>query len=361
MNGLEDDQQQRLLGTVSHAVLIPKSKLSWDDWPQIQSDLQQVEGIHKVVPLYEHQVLLQSPYGIQGVMLQGIDPERQKDSFLEDHLEVGNASLLEAQPYSLILGRHLAQELRVTVGDYIRVISSEGALYSPLGFMPSQRKFQIVGLFASGAMGDNSFALTHYQDAMKLARQPLEHIAQIRLYLEDPLSLDEPLQKLQQEFPQQFEIRSWKRAFGHQLSAVKMEKRMMSLMFSLIILVAIFNIVSALVMMVHDKMTDIAILKTQGMHQRDIMSIFMIQGMLSGVIGLSLGLVVGVLLTLNFESILQTLGLFILPPGFKIPIIFDVVQLAWISGATLLITFLTTLYPAARAAAIYPAEALRYE
>jgi len=157
------------------------------------------------------------------------------------------------------------------------------------------------------------------------------------------------------------QTRDWRQDFGHLFSAVKMEKNMMSLMLSLIVAVAAFNIVSALVMMVVDKTTDVAVLKTQGLTTTSVMTIFIVQGSLNALLGLMLGTIAGIVLTLNLNEILTSLGISILGLGQTLPVQFSLAQLSLIILGTLFMTLFATLYPALSAARVQPATALRYE
>ena len=361
MNSLEGQQKEKILGAVPHILLTPRTTIEMKDWPAWRGETLTLDGVQQAEPTFQHQVVLQSASNIQGVMLQGIDPTITRDPFIESNLIMGRMKNLTEHPFGLILGTQVAQDLNISIGDTVRVISSQGVVYSPIGLLPSQRKFRVIGLFSSGSSSDSYFALANYKNATQLARLPSKNIQQIRLYLHDAFDIEHVRNEVAENFPDAFEMQDWQRTFGHKFAAVKMEKTMMAMMLSLIVIVAVFNIISALVMMVTDKTTDVAILKTQGMQKKNLMLIFMIQGMLSGVIGLILGVSLGLGLTLNFETILREMNLYLLPAGQSLPIIIDIPQIILLILGTLVTTFLATLYPAWRAANIYPAEALRYE
>lgn len=215
-----------------------------------------------------------------------------------------------------------------------------------------------------GSQVDAGVAYVHYQDAKRLMRQPSDEINQLRLYLNDPFNAPALAKDVQQILTEQgieATTSDWRDTYGHLFSAVKMEKNMMSLMLSLIVAVAAFNIVSALVMMVVDKTTDVAVLKTQGLRTSAVMGIFVVQGLLNAVLGLALGLVVGILITLNLNGIMATLGISILGTGQMLPVKLALGQLSLIIVGTLVVTLVATLYPALRAARVQPATALRYE
>jgi lipoprotein-releasing system permease protein len=215
-----------------------------------------------------------------------------------------------------------------------------------------------------GSQVDSSVAYVHYNDARKLMRQDSNTINELRVYLNDPFSAPALAPKVVAGFAKQnIEIQTsdWRQDFGHLFSAVKMEKNMMSLMLSLIVAVAAFNMVSALVMMVVDKTTDVAVLKTQGVTTSSVMGIFIVQGLLNALLGLILGTVVGIAVTLNLNEILSGLGVSILGVGQTLPVQLSINQMSYIIVGSLLITLLATLYPALSAARVQPATALRYE
>jgi lipoprotein-releasing system permease protein len=233
-----------------------------------------------------------------------------------------------------------------------------------MGPVPSQRKFTVAGVFEMGSQVDSSVAYVHYNDARKLMRQDSNTINELRVYLNDPFSAPALAPKVVAGFAKQnidIKTRDWRQDFGHLFAAVKMEKNMMSLMLSLIVAVAAFNIVSALVMMVVDKTTDVAVLKTQGLTTTSVMNIFIVQGSLNAMLGLMLGAIAGIALTLNLNEILTTLGISILGVGQTLPVELSLAQLSFIILGTLLITLIATLYPALSAARVQPATALRYE
>ncbi|MCL1124331.1 lipoprotein-releasing ABC transporter permease subunit [Shewanella surugensis] len=363
MNGLEGQLKQRILGAVPQLTVHAKAPLS--DWKAQIEKLKTLPGVIGATPSVSTQAMVQSANNIRAVQVYGIYPG------YEDHLlsaakrtSSGNFDALKSKQYNVFLGGELARLLDVSPGDKVRLLSGDGVVYSPLGPMPSQRKFTLAGVFEMGSQVDASLAYIHYEDAQRLMRQPPGEVKQLRLYLTDPFSAAELAPKVKALFASQgIEVSTtdWRQSYGDLFSAVKMEKNMMSLMLSLIIAVAAFNIVSALVMMVVDKTTDVAVLKTQGLTTSNIMGIFMIQGSLNAVIGLISGLAVGVLLTTYLNEITQALGLSILGAGQSLPVLLETDQLMTIIVGTLVVSLAATIYPAMRASSVDPANALRYE
>ncbi|MGL4612792.1 MAG: lipoprotein-releasing ABC transporter permease subunit, partial [Shewanella sp.] len=335
------------------------------DWSIQANALKALPGVQGIAPSVSTQAMVQSAANLRAVQVFGIFPElAQSVSFIAQHTYSGAFDELKSGQYNVMLGAELARQLKVGPGDTVRLLSGDGVVYSPFGPVPSQRKFVVSGIFEMGSQVDAGVAYIHYQDARRLMRQSSETIDQLRLYLNDPFSAPALAGRVQALLQQQginATTTDWRDTYGHLFGAVKMEKNMMSLMLSLIVAVAAFNIVSALVMMVVDKTTDVAVLKTQGLTTPMVMGIFVVQGTLNAVLGLVLGLSVGIVLTLNLNGIMSALGVSILGSGQVLPIKLEWMQLSAIVIGTLMVTLLATLYPALRAARVQPASALRYE
>lgn len=363
MNGLEGQLKTRILGAIPQ--LTVHTDHSFDDWQSFKGDLQQLPGVLGLAPSATTQAMAQSADNISAVQLYGIDPEAEKNlSVVAKHAYLDAFDSLSSGSYRVLLGSELARRLNVATGDKLRLLSGDGVVYSPLGPVPSQRIFEVAGIFEMGSQVDAGVAFLHYEDARRLMRQSPKQIQDLRLFLSDPFSAPALTPKVEHLFEAkgvEVSVSDWRDSYGHLFAAVKMEKNMMSLMLSLIVAVAAFNIVSALVMMVVDKTADVAVLKTQGLGRLDIMTIFISQGSLNALIGLALGLGVGIVATLNINPLLSTLGIAVLGAGQRLPVQLEPQQLVLIAIGTLLMTLAATLYPAIRAARVEPATALRYE
>lgn len=363
MNGLEGQLKQRILGAVPQLTVYSEQDMA--QWQQAAAKLMQLDDVVAVSPSISTQAMLQSPSNISAVQIYGIYPEiEQQNVALMNPRFHRSLAVLTPGDYQIVLGAELARRLSVSPGDKVRVLSGDGVVYSPLGPVPSQRHFYVAGVFEMGSQVDANLAYVHHDDAQRVMRQQAGEIKQLRLYLRDPFNASTLQPQVVAAFAEEgFSVTTsdWRDNYGHLFSAVKMEKNMMSLMLSLIIAVAAFNIVSALVMMVVDKTTDVAVLKTQGLPTASVMGIFMIQGSLNAILGLVGGVLLGVLITLNLNSIMSSLGISILGAGQSLPVQLALSQLSAIVIGTLLITFLATVYPALRAANVQPASALRYE
>ena len=367
MNGLEGQLKNRILGAVPQLTLI--NDAGFDDWQasvlSVKQDTRLQHDIMGIVPSATTQGMLQSSSNIAAAQVLGVFPELEQGlSSIISHTYSSAFDALTPGSYAIVLGSELARKLGVKADDEIRILSGDGVVYSPLGPVPSQRKFKVAGVFEMGAQVDASVAYVHYQDARRLMRQKPNVISELRVYLNDPFNVASITPLITDTLNQQgVEVasRDWRDDFGHLFAAVKMEKNMMSLMLSLIVAVAAFNIVSALVMMVVDKTTDVAVLKTQGLTTAAVMNIFIVQGSLNAVLGLVIGTLTGIVLTLNLNEILTTLGISILGAGQTLPVQLSLAQLTVIVVCTLFITLIATIYPALRAAKVQPATALRYE
>ncbi|PMG27115.1 ABC transporter substrate-binding protein [Shewanella sp. 10N.286.52.C2] len=363
MNGLEGQLKQRILGAVPQLTLINDAGFSdWQTQAKSLTTLPQVQGL---APTVTTQAMVQSSKNISAVQVYGVFPEYEQNlSAIVANTYSSAFEQLTPGSYNVVLGSELARKLSINVGDKIRILSGDGVVYSPLGPVPSQRKFTVAGLFEMGSQVDGVLAYVHYQDARRLMRVSPSEINELRVYLTDPFIAPEMGVTLTDKLAQQgiaIETRDWRDDFGHLFAAVKMEKNMMSLMLSLIVAVAAFNIVSALVMMVIDKTTDVAVLKTQGLTTQSVMNIFIVQGSLNAIIGLALGTLAGVTITLNLNSMLNVLGISVLGVGQNLPVIIASQQIMVIVVGTLIMTLLATIYPALTAARVQPATALRYE
>jgi len=274
----------------------------------------------------------------------------------------------EAGSFDFIRGKALARLLGVSLGDKVTVVTQQ-IRFTPAGAMPRLKRFNVIGIFEVG-MGeyDRGLALIHMQDAAKLLKMD-KGVSGVRLKLDDLYLAPQVSRTLAKELPGVYRVSDWTQQHRNFFSALRTEKRMMSLILFLIVAVAAFNIVSTLVMVVTDKQSDIAILRTLGISPGSIMGIFMVQGATIGFIGTVLGIVNGILLALNLESIVKSIEQ-LFTVNFLDPNIYYIStlpsELKWddvgmISISAFLITLLATLYPAWRASRTQPAEALRYE
>jgi lipoprotein-releasing system permease protein len=368
MNGFHKEVRERILGMASHAV-ITGAEGKIDDWRaglQIAKDHPQVVG---QAPFVEMKGMLINGQNVSGVAVRGILPEEEpKVSDVGDHMDEGSLRDLTDHSYNIILGKELAVSLGVEVGDKVTLVAPE-VMMTPTGSMPRMKRFTVSGIFRVD-MGkfDGGVALVHLADAARVLRMG-DAVTGIRLKLRDMYMAPEVSVELARAQEGWFRVSDWTMQHRNFFSALHTEKRMMGMILFLIVAVAAFNIVSTLVMVVTDKRSDIAILRTLGLSPREVMQIFIIQGATLGFVGTLVGAIFGVVLALNLESLVGHLEKWF---GFKIldPSIYYISSmpsdLHWddvglVSCCAFGLTLLATLYPARRAAATQPAEALRYE
>ncbi len=353
MNGFERSLESSILGFMPQAIITSeKGSINPDEHPMNQ--LSGLKGVNRITPIVQGDVVLQSARNVGvGVML-GITPNEYTP--LAAHIADIDRTQLQPGRYFVILGEKLAIKLGVKRGDQIRVIVPSASQLTPMGRIPSQRLFTVIGTFFANSEVDDTEMLVNQQDAVRLFRYPMDNITGWRLYLNQPLTVDV---LSQQTLPEGLVWKDWRERKGEFFQAVRMEKNMMGLLLSLIIAVAAFNIITSLSLLVMEKQGEIAILQTQGLTRRQVMAIFMIQGGSAGIIGALLGTGLGVLLSSQLNSLMPLVGL--LTEGIQLPVAIDITQVVLIATSAMLISLLSTLYPSWRAAAIQPAEALRYE
>lgn len=368
MNGFHKEVRERILGMTSHATIssYQNNLTDWQEAMQLSTRNPHVVG---QAPFIEAQTMLTNGQRVNGAILRGVLPDYEpRVSEVGDHMLAGSLGQLEAGKFDIILGRELAQLLGVGVGDKVTVVTPQIRV-TPAGAMPRLKRFTVSGIFEVG-MGeyDRGLALIHMQDAAKLLKLG-DGVTGVRLKLDDLYLAPAVSRELASQLPGVYRVSDWTFQHRNFFSALHTEKRMMSLILFLIVAVAAFNIVSTLVMVVTDKQSDIAILRTLGISPRSVMSIFVIQGATIGFIGTLLGIGGGILLSLNLEAIVQGIER-LFNVNFLDPNIYYISSLPsdlhWddvglISISAFLITLLATLYPAWRASRTQPAEALRYE
>ncbi|MDI7383089.1 lipoprotein-releasing ABC transporter permease subunit LolC [Cronobacter dublinensis] len=352
MNGFERELQNNILGLMPQAV-VSASKGSLNP-QQLPADSLHLQGVNRVAPLTTGDVVLQSARSVAvGVML-GIDPA-QRDP-LTPYLVNVRQQDLAAGKYNIILGEQLAGQLGVKRGDQLRLMVPSASQFTPMGRLPSQRLFTVIGTFAANSEVDGYQMLVNIQDASRLMRYPAGNITGWRLWLNEPLKVDV---LSQQTLPAGTEWHDWRDRKGELFQAVRMEKNMMGLLLSLIVAVAAFNIITSLGLMVMEKQGEVAILQTQGLTRRQIMAVFMVQGASAGVIGALFGALLGALLASQLNNLMPVIGAFL--DGAALPVVIEPLQVIGIALAAMAVALLSTLYPSWRAAATEPAEALRYE
>lgn len=368
MNGFEKELRDRILGMASHATVTTFSgKLP--DWEGLSGTLADQERIVAMAPYVRGESMLSIGNRVSGALLRGVLPEMEGDvSDVVSHINGGDLSLLEAGKYGIILGSELAIALGAGIGDSITVVSPQVTI-GPTGILPRLRRFTVAGIFEVGMYEyDRGVALVHLEDAARLFRLD-DNVSGLRLKLDDIFDAPQIARTLSAGLSGDYRVEDWTRQHANFFRAVKTEKRVMFIILTLIVAVAAFNIVSTLVMVVTDKRSDIAILRTLGATPGSIMTIFIIQGIVIGVMGTALGVAGGLGLALNIETIVPAIERFFNVEFLAADVYYisDVPsELHWndvwiMALVSMGLSLLATLYPAWRAARTHPAEALRYE
>ena len=302
-------------------------------------------------------------------MIRGILPDQEpKVSDLDKKMKEGKLSDLKPGQFNIILGTELAQYLGVTVGDKVTMLIAERNA-TPVGILPKMRRFNVVGIFEAGAQEyDFGLALVHMQDMQRMGRMG-DKVTGVRLRLTDLWNAWEVARDLTDQMKGDYRVRDWSGDHANFFRALKMEKTVMFVLLSLVIAIAAFNLVSSLVMLVQDKQSDIAILRTLGLSPASVMQVFMIQGMVIGLLGITIGVISGVLLSLNLSYIVKFIesmtGNELMPSDVYyisgVPTHVVASDVITISVVAFFMCLLATIYPAWRASRTDPASALRYE
>ncbi|ALO41983.1 lipoprotein-releasing ABC transporter permease subunit [Pseudoalteromonas phenolica] len=356
MNGFEQTLKSAMLDMIPHVQLKPERKLEVPG--QIKKQLAELSSVKRIQPYLTSDVILQTNEELLGVRLQGVF--KGGVSLLEAHIESGSIKQFQSGKYQLAISRYLANSLKVQVGSQIRVIMPEVTSYSPMGRLPAQRLFTVAIIYNSKSEADTQLAFSDGQSLAKLMRKKSEAELDISVSLHDAFSLDDFYKEFASLQTTNLKAIDWQVQQGALFAAVAMEKRVMSLLLGLIVLVAIFNIISGLSMMVKEKQGEVAILQTIGFTPAMISKVFMIQGLYNGVIGTLLGLFAGLLLANYINEVMSLIGVSLLG-GLTLPVKFELTGLIIMAALSILLSFVATLYPAKQAAKVMPAEVLRYE
>jgi lipoprotein-releasing system permease protein len=368
MNGFEKELRERILGMASHATVTTYAG-SLADWPELSQTLEGESSIQAMAPYVQGESMLSRGKRVSGALIRGVLPGMEGGvSDVVSHINGGAIDALKEGEYNIILGSELAIALGAGIGDSVTVVSPQVTI-GPTGILPRLRRFTVVGIFEVGMYEyDRGVALVHIQDASRLFSLD-DNVTGLRLKLENIYDAPALARKLSVQLQGDYRIEDWTRQHANFFRAVKTEKRVMFIILTLIVAVAAFNIVSTLIMVVTDKRSDIAILRTLGTSPRSIMTIFIIQGVVIGVLGTALGVAGGIGLALNVETIVPAIEQlfnveFLAADVYYISDVPSELHWAdvWVMASVSMgLCLLATIYPAWRAARTHPAEALRYE
>lgn len=375
MTGFEADLKEKILGTNAHIVVI-RSGAPMENYRSVMEKLKGFKGVEAATPFIYNQVMLSSGKNVSGVVLRGIDvaTDRQVTRLSKSVVEGGldqlePRMLAGADPLpGLLVGKELAKHLNLFLGDKVNVISPMGNI-TPLGMMPRMKPFKVVGIFNTGMFEyDSTLAYVSLGQAQSFFDLG-DTVTGIQLKVADVYHTGELSRTINREMGSGFYARDWMQMNKNILFALKTEKIVMFIILTLIVLVAAFGIASTLFMVVMEKTRDIAILKSMGATGSSIMKIFVLEGLIIGIIGTILGVASGLLVALNLEPIINVIqrvtgqnffskDIYYLDHFPSLVVRSDVIL---ISVTAILISFLATLYPAWQASRMLPAEALRYE
>ena len=369
MNGFEGELRNRLVSLTAHATVSgPPERLA--DWQSVTDNIRTVPGVKGVAPFVDVQAMLGRTGMLEPVLLHGIDPAAEANvSSIEQNLLQGKLSDLEPGARGMVIGRVLAWQIGAEVGDELTVMVP-GRDMLAAGGRPLLQTFTVTGIFEVGLQDhDASLALVSIADAADLTGAANATPAGLRIRFDDVMNAPARTADLREAVGAGLQVKDWSEEHAAYFRAIRIEKTMMSLILLLVVAVAAFNIVAALVMVVNEKRSDIAILRTLGMTPRGIVGVFLTQGLVIGTVGTLFGLVLGVLVAANVGTIVPVLErvfrFHVMDPSVyyitQIPSELRVGQIVTITLVAFTLTVVATIYPAIRGAATQPAEALRYE
>ncbi len=364
MNGFDKELKERILTIMPQVTLYHTSGI--DDWPSLRQQVLQTDQVAGVTPFVELQAMLHEGRHTQPALIYGVDADYQPTvSSVGSYLQSDTLRTLSDNNGYIALGVGLAEKLGVSAQESLTVIVPRAG---QVNSSPEIRRLKIIDVFKTGTELDQSLALMGLQSAASLATQ-VSGVSGLHIKVDDLFSAPGVASTLRSQLPLGFYTSDWTRTHGNIYYAIRMSKNLVSLLLLLIIAIAAFNVVSTLVMVVVDKQGDIAVLRTLGVSNKQVMSIFFIQGAIIGVIGTVLGAGLGVALALSVDRLVASIESFfgvtflqsdIYPVSF-LPSSLQATDVILVTTVSLIMSFLATLYPARKAAQVQPAEALRYD
>ncbi len=383
MNGFEEDLRTKILGIRSHIEVTTEMAGPMKNYRAVREEIEKIQGVVASTPFIYTQAMIRSSHGVSGVVLRGLDTEsaprvinlgKIREGKLEYINEIPehvlkNLSAEDRNLAGIVIGREMARNMGIFLYDTLTIISPSGGIATPMGMVPRIKKFLVVGMFESGFYEyDSSLAFLSLKSCQEFMEMG-DAVSGLDIVVDDIYKADRIARAIQSKMGFPFFAQNWMQMNKNLFSALKLEKRVMFIILSLIVLVAAFNIISALIMVVMEKNKDIAILKSMGATSTGIMKIFIYQGLIVGLVGTFLGCIAGLAIALNLQKIsifVEKVFHFKILPGdvyylSELPSKVNYSDVVTIVIGTLLICFLSTIYPSLRASRLDPAEALRYE
>lgn len=368
MNGFERELRERILSMTSHATIAGLGR-ELPDWERVAERAVGEDNVVAAAPYIEEQALVLAKGRSSAAMIRGVLPAAERQvSRVAELTTAGHFEALAPGGYGIVLGVELARELGVEIGDRVVLVISQG-IVTPAGVVPRMRRFEVVGIFAAGMYEyDRNLAFIELEDAEKLYRFGTG-VSGIRLQLVDVLAAPAVVRQLALELGGGYYVDDWTRRHANFFRSIQLTKSVMFVILLLVVAVAAFNIVSTLVMVVKDKQSDIAILRTVGATPRSLMMVFLVLGTVIGVMGTVAGIGLGTAIAGNLEALIHGLES-LLDTHFldarvyfmsDLPAVVQWPDVARIGTTALILCCLSTIYPAWRAARTHPAQALRHE
>jgi lipoprotein-releasing system permease protein len=368
MNGFESELKNRILSVAAHATI---SGLEGPivDWQPLAASARRAPGVSAVAPYVEARALMAQGRTVRGVLVRGIDPDIERTvSTLDQHVRSTTLDALVPGRYAVLLGKSLAEDLHAKVGDQVVIAAPQGVA-TPAGIVPRLRRFTVIGTVDSGLYEfDHNVALVARQDAGRLFKTG-GGVTGLRLKLDDPFAAGAVVRRVAVDLGGGFYISDWTREHGNFFRSIATTKSIMFVLLLLVMAVAAFNIVATLSMLVREKRSDIAILRTMGVSPGTILMTFVLQGTVIGLVGTVLGLIAGILIAANLSGLVHALEVLLhttlIDPRVylldELPAKVTVADALRVCGTAVILSILSTLPPAATAARTQPAEALRHD
>jgi lipoprotein-releasing system permease protein len=363
MNGFRQELLSKILGLNGHLLIQPLEK-PLTDYADIAARVSKVNGVYLAAPLVEGQALASSPFNASGVLVRGMrGADLAKLTQISRHIQQGALDGFD-DGQGIAIGSELAKQLSVRAGDRLTLVAPRGAV-TPMGTMPRIKAYKIAAVFQIGMSEyDSTFVFMPLTEAQAYFNRPGD-VTAIEIYTDDPDRVDDLTNAVMQAAGRPISIKDWRQSNLTFFSALEVERNVMFFILTLIVLVAALNIVSGLIMLVKDKSSDVAILRTMGATQGSIMRVFLITGASIGVVGTLVGFLLGTVICLNIEDIRLFLSWLTQSDTVQflsqLPAKMDVDETAAVLVMALGLSLLATLYPSWRAARLDPVEALRYE